>query len=162
MNTITRFLTRSLLLLTLLCAGARFAPRCSAAPGALDPTFGGTGKVTTNFGSGDAQCQSVAVQSDGKIVVAGIAFNAGAIGGGDFAVVRYNLDGSLDTSFNGTGKVTTDFAGGYDYGQSVAIQSDGKIVVAGLSITSPMVTSGWCVTILTEVSIRTLVALAKW
>ena len=49
----------------------------------------------------------------------------------DFALVSYNANGSLDTSFNGTGKVTTSFGSDDDIGQSVAVQSDGKIVVAG-------------------------------
>ena len=47
--------------------------------------------------------------------------------------MRYNTDGSLDTSFDSDGKVTTDFGSANDYARSVAIQSDGKIVVAGYS-----------------------------
>ena len=67
----------------------------AAAPGDLDLSFGGTGKVTTNLSSGDDSGNSVAIQTDGKIVVAGKSY-------GDFAVARYNADGSLDTSFNTT------------------------------------------------------------
>ena len=101
-----------------------------AAPGDLDLTFGGTGKVTTTVGTNSsATGQGVAVQSDGKIVVAGSSQNSGF--NDDFAVVRYNADGSLDTSFNGTGKVTTPIGTSDDFGYSVAMQSDGKIVVAG-------------------------------
>ena len=51
----------------------------------------------------------------------------------DFALVRYNTDGSLDTTFDGDGKVTTDIGSGHDRAFSVAIQSDGKIVAAGYS-----------------------------
>ncbi len=51
----------------------------------------------------------------------------------DFAVVRYNSDGSLDTAFNTTGKVTTAIGTSNDFALSVAVQSDGKIVVAGSS-----------------------------
>ncbi|MDO8541473.1 MAG: PKD domain-containing protein [Opitutaceae bacterium] len=97
--------------------------------GTLDTTAfgGGTGKVTTNFGGTD-RGQSVAIQSDGGIVAAGYTDAGGTL---DFALARYNANGSLDTSFDTDGKVTTDFGGGPDAGHSVAIQSDGKIVVAG-------------------------------
>jgi uncharacterized delta-60 repeat protein len=98
--------------------------------GSLDTSFNGTGKVTIDFGDGYENASSLAVQSNGKIVVAGVAAGGG---NGDFALVRFNTDGSLDTSFNGNGKVTTDIAGGNDSGESVAVQSDGKIVVAGYS-----------------------------
>jgi uncharacterized delta-60 repeat protein len=93
------------------------------ADGALDTTFSDDGKVTTDFG-GDEYGESVVMQSDGKIIVAG--------GSGDFVVARYNADGRLDTTFSGDGKVTTDF-GGYDFGCSVVMQLDGKIIVAGLA-----------------------------
>ena len=92
--------------------------------GTLDTSFSGDGKLTTDFGGTDTG-NSVTVQSDGKIVVAGDS-------NGDFAVVRYNTNGTLDTSFSGDGKLTTDF-GGTDTGNSVRVQSDGKIVVAGAS-----------------------------
>ena len=71
---------------------------------------------------------SVAIQSDGKIVAAGYSYNGS---NNDFALVRYNTDGSLDTSFDSDGKVTTAIGSGNDYAYSVAIQSDGKIVAAG-------------------------------
>ncbi len=98
--------------------------------GTLDTTFNGTGKVTTPVGTSSDQAYSVALQTDGKIVVAGYALIGSSL---DFAVVRYNSDGTLDTTFNGTGKVTTAFAGFDDQPYSVAIQSDGKIVAAGYS-----------------------------
>lgn len=72
----------------------------------------------------------MAIQSDGKIVVAGTAGLAPS--GFDFAIARYNADGSLDTSFDGDGKVLTDFSVSGDSASDVAIQSDGKIVVAGV------------------------------
>jgi uncharacterized delta-60 repeat protein len=93
--------------------------------GSLDNSFDSDGKVVTSFGSNDSAFSS-AIQSDGKIVV------AGCTGSSDFALIRYNADGSLDTTFNGTGIVTTDF-GGDDRIYSIKIQSDGKIVVAGTS-----------------------------
>jgi uncharacterized delta-60 repeat protein len=102
------------------------------ADGSLDASFNGTGKVTTAIGSGfsvDA-AEDVALQPDGKIVAAGYSHNGFNY---DFALVRYNPDGSLDTSFNGTGKVTTPFAAYDDLAYAVAIQPDGKIVAAGSS-----------------------------
>lgn len=100
--------------------------------GSLDTTFNGTGQATTSFTNNDDYGESVAVQSDGKIVLAGRAYDGNRY---LFAVVRYNPDGTLDTTFNGTGKITTNVSGGNSYGQSVAVQSDGKIVVAGWSDT---------------------------
>src|SRR5438093_711468 len=73
---------------------------------------------------------SVAAQRDGKIVVAGNAFIDG--NNNDFGIVRYNANGTLDTTFNGTGKATADF-GAHDLGHSVAVHGDGRIVVAGYS-----------------------------
>lgn len=103
-----------------------------AQPGSLDGTFGTGGKVTTAIGNNNASGHSVAIQSDGKIVVAGTTYNGVDIGGdADFALARYSMDGSLDNSFGVSGKVTTDFSTSYDYGYAVAIQSDGKIIMAG-------------------------------
>jgi uncharacterized delta-60 repeat protein len=100
--------------------------RCNA-DGSLDTSFGGTGKVTTEFGSHD-MVAGVALQDDGKIVAAG----GTRVSGGSFALARYNTNGSLDTSFGGTGKVTTEFvAFPYSGAYSVALQADGKIVAAG-------------------------------
>jgi uncharacterized delta-60 repeat protein len=100
--------------------------RCNA-DGSLDTSFGGTGKVTTEFGSHD-MVAGVALQDDGKIVAAG----GTRVSGASFALARYNTNGSLDTSFGGTGKVTTEFvAFPYSGAYSVALQADGKIVAAG-------------------------------
>src|SRR6185436_1185980 len=72
---------------------------------------------------------AVAIQSDGKIVIAGTTSNAWS---SDFAIARYNIDGSLDATFSDDGKQTTDL-GGEDGASSVAIQADGKIVAVGRS-----------------------------
>ena len=109
-------------LLALQLAGALPA---QAAPGALDPTFGTKGKVTTDFGSGFDGVNAVAVQVDGKIVA------AGATGAPDFALARYNTTGALDPTFGTGGKVTTDFGSVFDGVNAVAVQVDGKIVAAG-------------------------------
>ena len=68
------------------------------------------------------------MQPDGKIVAAGHAIIGSTA---DFALVRYNLDGSLDTTFDTDGKVTTAFGSGNDTAFAVALQPDGKIVAAG-------------------------------
>lgn len=100
-----------------------------AAPGALDPTFGSGGKVTTPISSYDDAGQSAAVQSDGKIVVAGYSANGSS---DDFALARYTVTGALDTNFGSGGKVTTAI-GVSSAGNVVVVQSDGKIIVAGSS-----------------------------
>ena len=98
--------------------------------GALDNTFSGDGKLTTNFGGKD-QAKDVAIQSNGRIVVAGHACDASWFC--DLGVARYNSNGSLDTTFSGDGRVTVDFGdlnnGAGNHG--LAIQTDGKIVIAG-------------------------------
>jgi uncharacterized delta-60 repeat protein len=116
------------------------APLALAAPGDLDPSFADDGKVTTDFFGGDDAGKAVAIQKNGKIVVAGTAFN-GNTGGNDFALVRYNRNGSLDKSFGSDGKVTTHFFGGprpqfdtANRANALAIQSNGKIVVAGVDV----------------------------
>jgi uncharacterized delta-60 repeat protein len=98
----------------------------AAAPGDLDPSFGGTGKVTTDFGGTDV-ASAVAVQADGKIVAAGQT-NAGS--NSTFALARYHADGSLDAGFGAGGVVTTDL-GATDQAFAVVVQPDGKILAAG-------------------------------
>ena len=103
--------------------------------GSLDTSFGTEGKVTTDFGASDDLASSMILQSDGKIVVAGYAFiEANANFVANFALARYNNNGSLDTSFGTEGKVTTAIGGGGDLASSMVLQSDGKIVVAGYSV----------------------------
>ncbi|MEH2210726.1 putative Ig domain-containing protein [Nostoc sp.] len=98
----------------------------SILPVVLDPSFDSDGKVTTDIGTNTMDTgRSIVVQDDGKIVVAGVSNS-------NFAVVRYNSNGSLDSTFGTTGKVTTDFAS-TDIAYSIALQDDGKILVAGVS-----------------------------
>ncbi|MCP4963800.1 MAG: hypothetical protein GY926_01025, partial [bacterium] len=96
--------------------------------GSLDTSFDTDGIVTTDFGSSTDTGYSVTVQSDGKILLAG---RSNSDSDYDFALVRYNADGSLDTTFDTDGKLTTDFGSGDDWGRDVAVQSDGKILVVG-------------------------------
>jgi uncharacterized delta-60 repeat protein len=99
--------------------------------GSLDVSFGSAGNVMTGFTNDDGAAWAVTLQPDGKIVAAGSAFGTNTFL--DFALSRYHADGSLDASFGGDGKVTTDIAGNYDEVSAVAVQSDGKIVVAGFA-----------------------------
>ena len=98
--------------------------------GSLDTSFDVDGKVTTDIGGSDDAGAGVVLQPDGKIIVAGSSFNGVD---DDFALARYNSDGSLDTTFDADGKVNTDFGGSFDAGAAVVLQPDGKLVVAGTS-----------------------------
>jgi len=100
--------------------------------GTLDTTFHATGMVTTAIGTLDDQALALAIQPDGKLVSAGFSQTGTQ---NVFALVRYNPDGSLDTTFNTTGLVTTVIGTGDDEAHAVAIQSDGKLVAAGFSQT---------------------------
>lgn len=102
-----------------------------AAPGGLDPTFGVGGRVTTDFNLSTDWANAVARQSDGKLVVVGTSYTNNDYSDEDFAIARYNADGSLDPSFGTNGRVTTDFPGLAAVASSVLVQPDGKILVAG-------------------------------
>src|SRR5437870_6272102 len=102
-----------------------------AADGDLDPTFGTGGQVTTDLAHSTDIANAVAVQADGKLVVVGQTYKNNDYTDEDFAVARYNTDGTLDTTFGSRGKVRTDFPGLAAVPSSVVIQPDGKIVVAG-------------------------------
>jgi len=107
-----------------------------AAPGDLDASFGDGGFVSTAFSVGDfasAAASAVALQPDGKILVAG-AEESGPSRKAQFALARYNPDGGLDPSFGSGGQVTTDFAGARgDLVSAMVCQPDGRILVAGTS-----------------------------
>ena len=106
------------------------------ADGSLDPAFGTGGETAIPFpDSATEQGNALAITPDGKIVVVGAAFKTFNTPP-DFALVRFNSDGTLDTGFGSGGRITTDVAGGTDVAQAVAIQSDGKVVAAGRSFRS--------------------------
>ncbi|MFJ8631402.1 calcium-binding protein [Streptomyces sp. NPDC093568] len=113
-------------------SGANFALARYNGDGSLDSGFDGDGRVTTAFAGGAATAFDVALQSDGKIVAAGRAGYNYPANASDFALARYNGDGSLDTGFDTDGRVTTAFADA-DVVGGVALQPDGKIVVSGFS-----------------------------
>ena len=108
----------------------KFALARYNADGTLDTSFGDSGRVMTSVGISGSNATGVALQKDGKIVVAGYAVkNSGR--DYDFACVRYNTDGRLDQSFGDGGKIMTSVGQGDDKANSLAVQSDGKIIVAG-------------------------------
>lgn len=96
--------------------------------GSLDTLFGAGGFVVFNEGMG-AGLVTVAIQGDGKIVAAGICYSSSTFD--DFCAVRYNADGSLDTSFGNNGVVVTSIGGQHDDVAAMAIQGDGKILLTG-------------------------------
>ena len=98
--------------------------------GAPDPGFGTGGHALTPIGPGDDDAYSLALQADGKIVLAGYAHNGSNY---DIALARYTSTGALDAGFGTGGKVTTAIGTSHDMAYHVAVQADGKIVVAGLA-----------------------------
>jgi uncharacterized delta-60 repeat protein len=99
------------------------------AKGRLDKTFGGDGKVVTKMTTEYEFAAAVAVQANGRLVVVGRASREGTAD--NFGVFRYKPGGALDQSWSGNGKTFTDFGSGNDTARDVAIQENGKIVVAG-------------------------------
>src|SRR5262245_48861918 len=109
----------------------RLEDRVTPTAGMLDPTFGGDGRVTTRFPiPSDDRGSSIAVDSLGRIVIAGYTANGSNIG---FAIARFTPAGALDPSFGGTGAVTfTSSGGGYAaFVDAVAVDSLDRVVVAG-------------------------------
>lgn len=98
--------------------------------GTLDTSFDGDGKVTDDIDGDEDSANTVALQPDGKIVVAGQAVD-GFFGDADFAITRYNSNGSIDTGFDVDGLVTQDFDFNFDEATGAVIQPDGRIIVAG-------------------------------
>src|ERR1044072_8760565 len=100
--------------------------------GSIDGTFSGGGNpvpsgVFTTFSGGSGMVRGIAIQNDGKVIAVG----TGPGNGGDVVLVRYNSDGSLDSSFGTAGIVFTTVTGAADSAEKAALQPDGKIVVVG-------------------------------
>jgi uncharacterized delta-60 repeat protein len=104
--------------------------------GNLDSSFGTNGKALTDFlgNNGDAKAYSASLQKDGKIIVSGTV-QSPTLSDDDFALARYNHNGTIDLTFGVKGKTKIDFRSLDDVGFAVGLQSDGKIITAG--ITSP-------------------------
>ncbi|MEI6882990.1 MAG: delta-60 repeat domain-containing protein [Bacteroidota bacterium] len=104
-------------------AAVRYLPN-----GTLDPSFGSGGIVKTALRTVNAITSAIALQSDGKVILAGSANNGQT---NDFAILRYNSNGSLDQTFGKQGIVITSLSEGDDNATDVSIQKDGKILVVG-------------------------------
>ena len=137
------FLTISYIFIVLIAKTVTVRGQCvpaSTAAGAVDTCFGTNGTITTDITNDRDYSRALALQSDGKIVVAGISGYSATAGNADFTVVRYNTDGSLDTSFDDDGIVITDIGPGTnddDYCRGMAIQPNGKIIIGGRSFLTP-------------------------
>src|SRR5215471_678940 len=118
------------LVVSFLVLSAMLPVHVEAGSGDLDSGFGIGGKVITPIGVSD-RVETLAIQPDGKIIAAGANASRGIYYANDFALARYNIDGSLDKSFGSGGIVRTDFFGDDDHISSIALQSDGKIVAVG-------------------------------
>ncbi|MDQ3129307.1 MAG: FG-GAP-like repeat-containing protein [Acidobacteriota bacterium] len=104
------------------------------ANGSRDTTFGSNGLATTSFSAGNDVALSIGVQTDGKIVASGAGnFDLGS--NGQIALARFNVNGSIDTSFGASGKVTTEVGAFLDIAADVQLQTDGNIVIGGVSCT---------------------------
>jgi uncharacterized delta-60 repeat protein len=101
------------------------------ADGSLDLSFGSGGKVITDVQGGDEGAEDVAIQPDGKIVVAGHNDSPFTLTGGVFVIARYLPNGSLDPAFGSGGIVRTSFSSSSVAALAIALQPDGKIVAAG-------------------------------
>jgi uncharacterized delta-60 repeat protein len=109
--------------------------------GSLDQSFASGGKLTTVVGTDLESVLDLALQPDGKVLAAGYA-DPGSGGGSDFALVRYNADGSLDQGFGAGGKVIAGLSSRSDTARAMVLQPDGKIVLGGLYV-HPENTSDW-------------------
>jgi uncharacterized delta-60 repeat protein len=126
--------TRRMVWTTVLAAAVvvALAAPSAAAPGQLDSSFGTGGTVVTEFPSSYSGARALAVQADGRVVAAGFAHTNDSILS-DFAITRYDVRGVLDPTFGVGGRVRTDFGGRFDEALAVAVDPDGRIVVAGAS-----------------------------
>gem|GEM_PF-664858 len=102
--------------------------------GALDPTFGAGGAVTLAAGTGDAGATAVAVQPDGRVVLVGTAVNGAA--GLDLAAARWSASGTPDASFGTGGLALLDVAGADDRASDLAVQADGRLLLAGSTVSA--------------------------
>ncbi|NJL60539.1 MAG: DUF5050 domain-containing protein [Methylacidiphilales bacterium] len=110
-------------------SGSDFVVAKFNSDGTEDTSFGVNGITSTDMGTAYDYSKAIAIQADGKFAIAGFVWNSTS--SYDFAVARYNSDGSLDTSFGNGGKVTTQVSTSSDYAEAIAIQADGKIIVSG-------------------------------
>lgn len=116
--------------------GGDFAVVRFNSDGSLDTTFAGDGSVLIDFNGFNDFGNAVAIQPDGKIVVAGLINTSASGANKNWGVARLNTDGTLDMTFDGNGVLATDFLGGDDRADDVLVEADGKIVVGGYAFSS--------------------------
>ena len=119
------------MLLAGYCSNGSNDDFCAArylANGTLDTTWNGTGTVRTAVGTNTSGAYAITLQSDGKVLLAGVCRNGTY---DDFCAARYLANGTLDTTWNGTGKVITPIGSSGDYAIAMTLQPDGKVLVAG-------------------------------
>src|SRR6266540_4901530 len=116
----------------IVAVGADFLVARYNPDGSLDASFGAGGVVRTSFGGVSQGGVAVAIQTDGEIIAAGIA--VAADGNSEFALARYNPDGSLDQSFGTSGKVVTPTGWCCDFVHTILLRPDGKIVAIGQTL----------------------------
>jgi len=117
-------------------AGQHFAVMRFTPAGALDATFGTNGVAQTRVGTSSHVASAIAVQPDGKILLAGFTRFVGQ--NSDFALLRYTSDGALDTTFGTGGLVLTDFGGETDQARTMVLLPDGRIVLAGQTVSDDL------------------------
>ncbi|MFN3247068.1 MAG: hypothetical protein ACK42K_10260, partial [Leptonema sp. (in: bacteria)] len=104
-------------------------PTFTPAIGVLDTSFNSpNGSIIQPIGSSNDYGNSLAIQPDGKILLGGYCHNGSNL---DFCIARFNSNGTLDTTFGSNGIVIQDIGSPYDWGYSLAIQPDGKILFGG-------------------------------
>lgn len=117
-------------------AGDSFALVRLTSNGALDPTFGSGGVAQTRVGNTSHAVRAVALQPDGKILLAGYTRFVGQ--NFDFAVLRYSANGVLDPTFGTDGVVLTDFSSRTDQAMAMALMGDGRIVLSGQTLSDDL------------------------
>jgi uncharacterized delta-60 repeat protein len=116
--------------------------------GTLDPEFGQNGTVSTALSAADDEVLSLSLQEDGKIIAAG--YSSGDEKNRDFALARFNSDGTLDKDFGAGGVAVTAVGGSHDEITDVTVQEDGRIVITGAALDS----SGHSVVVLGRYSVN--------
>ncbi len=128
---LTKIMAKLLLIIIIINGGlfsSAFA-QCNYAPAIPDYSFGSAGEVTTNINPIEYG-KDIVVQPDGKVIVAGNSLSTGSTGW-DFTIIRYNANGSIDTTFGTSGIAKLDFSNRVDLVSGIALQSNGKIVLVG-------------------------------
>jgi uncharacterized delta-60 repeat protein len=106
--------------------------------GSVDTSFGPRGFVTTDFFGFRDYARAVAVQQDGKILIAGNCQKSAGTDSTDFGIARYNANGSIDSSFGTGGKLSLDMgSNGQDQLKTILVQFDGRIVLIGKTSDGP-------------------------